>query len=1556
MTRLAALAGRLALVALVAGLGLAVPAAPAAHAADPAPPVETVGADALPTWQINGVVWSQAIVGTTVYVTGSFSKARPPGVAVGGAGEIAAANIFAYDVTTGAPVGNFSHALDAQGLVVRASPDGSRVYVGGDFTTVDGVARGHVAAFSTATGALLPWAPNIGGQVRALAVTPDLVYVGGNYPSANGQARTHLAAFRTTNAQMTDWAPTAEGTGGYVWSMVMSPDQSQVVVGGSFATLNGSPAYGMGALDASTGATRPWAAQERIRAAGLNGGITSLKADATNVYGSGYAYGSGATFEGTFAADPNGGAIRWVNDCLGDTYDVEPFNGALYSVSHSHDCSAINEFPDTNPRSRWQKAMASNLVPDGVITKKDAYGWDYRGFAYASHLQWYPDLEFGSYTPDRQAAWSVEGAGDYVVLGGEFPKVNNVAQQGLVRFLKKSVGPHSFKPIYLAAMDPVATSTTNGTVRVRFNSTWDRDDETLTYDVYRDNGPSIGSVTSSSIWWNQPPLVFTDTGRTPGATHTYRIRAKDSTGNVQWSNKSAPVTVSAADPSPYADLVASDGARHLWRFESGTTPALDAVGATDLTLVSTGTAAGVGGSQALQSAGGATPRANATAFEPKPDAVTLEAWVRTTSNRGGRIIGLGSSATNSSSAFDLALYLGNDGRVNLGVRNAGNALTTTTSASAVNDGAWHHVAAVVDSGGSSIVIDGRRAGRNQNSTGGPVFNGYWRVLGDTTSGLANRPTDVALSGSLDEVAVYGRALPIDTLRSHYTAITGIDPSQPTPAATYGSRVRSDAPDAYWRLGESGGTLARDASASANDATYNGVTGYGRAGAVAGTTDTAVTLNGSNGYVVAKEAWTTPTEFTTEAWFSTTTTRGGRIIGFGSSATSALSSSYDRIVCMLNDGRISFGVSSGGQQTAVSPASYNDGQWHHVVATQGPAGMRLYVDGIERASNPATTGASYTGYWRAGGDRCWSGATSGYFNGTLDEVAVYPKALSAQAVGQHYAASGRTLANQPPTARITKSASFLTVAFDGTTSTDPDGTVASYAWTFGDGTTSTAASPSKTYAAAGTYPVTLTVTDNSGATASTSTSVTVVANKAPTASFTATPSGLTVAVDAAASTDQDGTIRSYAWTFGDGASDTGSTASHRYAAEGTYTVELTVTDDQGATATTTRSVTVTRPANQPPTASFTSGSSFLTASFDGRGSSDPDGTIASYAWTFGDGSSDTGATASHTYAASGSYDVTLTVTDDRGGIASVTKSVTVAANAAPTARFTSSTNRLVASFDATGSTDPEGPVASYAWDFGDGTTGTGATPTRTYAADGTYTVRLTVTDAAGATDTTSSSVTVAGDPSVARDAFERSVTGGWGSADRGGAWTLSGTLTRYAVTGGGGTVSLAAGGSGTARLAGVSIQDTDITTTVTTDKAPTGGGQYSSVIARSVAGGSEYRGKLLFGSTGAVTAYLTRVDAGVETSLGSATVTGLTYAPGTAVKVRLQAVGTSPTTIRIKVWTGATEPTAWLLSRTDSTAALQAPGGVGFYDYVSGSATNAPVVYRHDDLWVGPPQP
>ena len=82
--------------------------------ADPIVSPETVTADVLPTWQINGVVWSQVVVGNTVYVTGSFTKARPPGVPVGGAGEVDADNIFAFDITTGNRV-PFDHSLNASG-------------------------------------------------------------------------------------------------------------------------------------------------------------------------------------------------------------------------------------------------------------------------------------------------------------------------------------------------------------------------------------------------------------------------------------------------------------------------------------------------------------------------------------------------------------------------------------------------------------------------------------------------------------------------------------------------------------------------------------------------------------------------------------------------------------------------------------------------------------------------------------------------------------------------------------------------------------------------------------------------------------------------------------------------------------------------------------------------------------------------------------------------------------------------------------------------------------------------------------------------------------------------------------------------------------------------------------------------------------------------------------------------------------------------------------------------------------------------------------------------
>ena len=182
-------------------------------------------------------------------------------------------------------------------------------------------------------------------------------------------------------------------------------------------------------------------------------------------------------------------------------------------------------------------------------------------------------------------------------------------------------------------------------------------------------------------------------------------------------------------------------------------------------------------------------------------------------------------------------------------------------------------------------------------------------------------------------------------------------------------------------------------------------------------------------------------------------------------------------------------------------------------------------------------------------------------------------------------------------------------------------------------------------------------------------------------------------------------------------------------------------------------------NTPPTASFSSGCTAGTCQFDAAASNDPDGAITSYVWDFGDATSPgAGAAANHIYAASGTYTVTLTVTDNRGASSTTTREVTVVlANVAPVAAFTPACTGLDCTFDGSGSTDPDGSIASYAWSFGDGGTASAAAPAHTYTTAGTYTVSLTVTDNNGATNTKTTNVAVV-DPNATPTVVFRAATG------------------------------------------------------------------------------------------------------------------------------------------------------------------------------------------------------
>ncbi|MCY0904971.1 LamG-like jellyroll fold domain-containing protein [Arthrobacter sp. H14-L1] len=1381
------------LVSVAVALSVAAVAVPAAMAdtapvdpANPATPL-TVSADALPTVQIDGIVWQQAIIGNTAYAVGQFTTARPAGSAPG-TNTVARNNILAYDLTTGNLINSFTASLNGMAKTIVASPDGTRLYVGGAFSQVNGVARPYVAALTPSTGALISsWAPKVNSRVVAITASNDKVYMGGWFSGVGSVSRTKLAAVTAANATLLPWNPVPAG--GDINTMLLSPDSSKVVVGGSFTTLNGSsdPGYGLGALDTLNGGLLPWAANGLIRNGGAKASILSLSSDGPNIYGTGYVFGAGGNLEGTFSADWATGSIKWVEDCHGDTYGVYAAETAVYTVSHAHYCGNIGAFPQTSPTWTFHHALAFSKAATGTITN-DPYGYyNFAGTPDPSLLQWYPDLEVGTFTGQSQAAWNVTGNSDYVILGGEFPKVNGKAQQGIVRFAKKDIAPNKEGPqINGSAANPSVASLSSGTARVSWTANWDKDNQNLTYQLVRDGKTAtpVYTTTKLSNFWQRSAMGYLDTGLMPGSTHTYQVVAVDPFGNTSKSQAVSVTVAATGSLSAYAQGVLQDGASAYWRLgePSGST-AIDWAGWSDAALGSgvTRGAAGavIGDSNTASSFNGTNAGYGATqTIVQGPDTFTTEAWFKTTSNRGGKIIGFGNSATGDSGSYDRHVYMDNSGKLIFGVY-TGNT-QTLQSASNYNDGQWHQVVASMGSNGMSLYIDGKRIGQRADVTSGQSYSGGWRIGGDNLNGWPSQPASSYFSGDLDEVAVYPTVLSLSQVQNHYQA-SGRTLNLPVaPADNYGKAVFQAEPDLYWRLGESTGNTANDSGIAGNSGTYIAGVTLGRPGAIAGTSNTAVQFNGSAGLLSGNARVSNPTVYSEELWFNTTTTNGGKLIGFGDSQM-GLSSNYDRHVYMENSGQLTFGVYTGQTNTTTSTASYNDGAWHHMVATQSAEGMKLYVDGQLVGSNPQTAAQPYDGYWRVGSDNTWG--PQPYFAGTIDEVAVYPTALSASAVADHFALGAGRVANQPPVAAFASSAVNLVASFDGSGSSDPDGSVVSYGWDFGDGSVA----------------------------------------------------------------------------------GTGVSLSHTYAAAGTYSVKLVVTDDKGATNAVTHGVTVSAapPVNQPPVAAFASSSVNLVASFDGSGSSDPDGSVVSYGWDFGDGSvAGTGVSPSHTYAAAGTYSVKLVVTDDKGATNAVTHGVTV--SAAP-------------------------PV----------------------------------------------------NQPLAQDDFNRTSTNGFGTATVGGAWTVPSGSSNFAVSPGAGTVSSAVGQTRYAYLNGVSSSSAETRVQVALDRIGDGGGSYFSILGRRV-GTADYRVSMWISKSGAMTMTLAKTDGGIETTIASQALPGM-YVAGDLLQIRFQVFGISPTTLNAKVWRAVdTEPTAWQLTSLDSTTGLQSAGGVGLRTYISGSNTNGPV--------------
>nr|WP_223291023.1 LamG-like jellyroll fold domain-containing protein [Streptomyces avicenniae] len=734
-----------AVAALTAGLLVA--AGPAPEEAEALTAPLTMTAEDLPTWQTNGIVYALAEADGVVYVGGTFSTVRPPG-ADPGTQEQPVANFVALDAATGAPVEgcDLSFTVGSGTATIRSlavSPDKGTLYVGGTFGSVNGVGASSVAAFDLPTCARAPFPVAANGIVRAIAAGEDRVYLGGDFTQLAGQPRSRFGAVTTAGAVVAGWRADADEIGKAV---ALTPDGEHVLLGGDFFEVNGANSHALAVVDAGTGANVRTYPEGFIE---TNSTVQSIATDGTSFYTGNEGTGGGV-FDGRIALSLDTFDQRWRDTCLGATQSVTVHGGVLYSGHHAHDCASMGEFPNQERYHLFAQAVTGTAKLGWFPNTNDGLG-EQLGPRVLIPVTDHPD-----------------DARDFLWVGGGFTTVNGVAQWGLTRF---ATGPDTGLP---STPETHAASPAADRVDVSWRASLDLDDSLLTYRVYR-NGAStpVHTVEGSSLPWVRPQLTWSDPDVEAGETHSYRVTATDGAGNV--SALSAPVSVTVASGTQaYANAVLADDPLLYWRFdETANNYASDASGNGTSGVHRGGPARGTspaavpGPGAAAVGYDGTDAYTYSDARLPGMQRFTMETWFRTTTTRGGKLMGLGNLTLQASANRDPNLYMLNNGQLTFGIINGGN--RTLTTPGRYNDGQWHHIAVSVGSAGMRLYVDGAQVNSNPLFTSARSVSGYLRTGGDSLANWANRPTSDYFAGELDETALYPAQLSAARVRAHFDA-------------------------------------------------------------------------------------------------------------------------------------------------------------------------------------------------------------------------------------------------------------------------------------------------------------------------------------------------------------------------------------------------------------------------------------------------------------------------------------------------------------------------------------------------------------------------------------------------------------------------------------------------------------------------------------------------------------------------------------------------------------------------------------------------------------------
>jgi hypothetical protein len=626
--------------------------------------------------------------------------------------------------------------------------------------------------------------------------------------------------------------------------------------------------------------------------------------------------------------------------------------------------------------------------------------------------------------------------------------------------------------------------------------------------LYSINGWSGGSFSNiTNVALPASPIPITVPAATLPATYTATLTI---TNGAAINTYPISVTVNALPPI----ATVPSGVAYYYKFSGN---ANDTTGTNNGTLQNgpTSITDRYGNATSAYSFNGTNQYVSTANAYTNPGAFTISAWFNTSVSANGVLVGFDSHSDGSAGgSFDRYLWM-NAGKINF-FAGAG----SLTTAATYNDGNWHMATGSVDpTDGMKLYIDGVLLLSDPSTTSGQNYTGHW-VIGAVNAFYFN--------GSLDDITIYNSELTASQVTTLYsgtssntpvcagsalnlteTTISGATYSWTGPnsftsssqnpsitkavlanAGTYnvtvtgsggctstGSNLVTIKGVPQLATVPSGATSYYNFSGNANDTTgANNGTLQNAPTSIAdrfGNASSAYTFNGSTQYVSTTTSYTEPSTFTVSAWFNTSTSNAGIIMGFANTQTGG-PANYDHDLYVYN-GKVGFGIWIGSMDTINSTSTYNDGNWHLAAASLSPTnGMKLYVDGALVASTSYTAPQSYSGYWRIGDGNIWFG--SSFFTGSIDDATIYQTTeLTASQVSTLYSGTGSN-----------------SIVCPGSTLSLTETTIsgATYLWS-GTGTFSASTAtqnPTVTSPATGTYSIT--VTGSNGCTSTGGTVVTV----------------------------------------------------------------------------------------------------------------------------------------------------------------------------------------------------------------------------------------------------------------------------------------------------------------------------------------------------------------------------------------------------------------------------------------------------------------------------------